>query len=167
MESELFQVSLLLGLPRTMPATVWSEIVRDISHARSRIPRAAQNKSIYLEVDNGPYAAGTSSFLGKIIAMLGLGNIIPASLGPFPKINPEFVVQKNPDVIIIGERDQINLADRPGWSGLSAVRQGQVCILNGPAMEVLVRPGPRIGESAQQLADCIARKFQTDNGPHP
>jgi len=28
---------------------------------------------------------------------LGAKNIVPASLGPFPKLNPEFVVRADPD----------------------------------------------------------------------
>lgn len=163
-QSELFQVAALLGLPASMPTKIWHDIGNDISRSRSSIPVLAQNKKIYFEVDSAPYAAGPDSFLGKIIGMLGMDNIIPVSLGAFPKINPEFVVQQQPDLIVLGERDQTNLADRPGWSSLRAVRQGKVCLLNNLAMDVLVRPGPRMAEGAQQLAACIADKFRTSKG---
>jgi hypothetical protein len=43
-------------------------------------------------------------------------NIVPASLGPFPKINPEFVVRANPDVIMVGDYNYVGMAQRPGWA---------------------------------------------------
>jgi iron complex transport system substrate-binding protein len=37
------------------------------------------------------------------------------SLGPFPKLNPEFVVRADPDLIMVGERNVDGMAQRPGW----------------------------------------------------
>mgnify|MGYP000703400206 CR=1 FL=1 len=48
---------------------------------------------VYFEVNRAPYAAGTSSFIGETLTRLGVANIVPAALGPFPKLNPEFVVR--------------------------------------------------------------------------
>ena len=113
---------------------------------------------VYFEVNNGPYAAGESSFIGETLTRLGVRNIVPASLGPFPKINPEYVVRANPDVIMVGERSATGLEQRPGWAGIRAVREGRICRFPAAESDVLVRPGPRMGEAARLMARCLADK---------
>ena len=48
------------------------------------------------------------------------------------------------------------MAKRPGWPSLRALQQQEVCEFAAPTYEVLVRPGPRMGQAALQLADCMA-----------
>jgi iron complex transport system substrate-binding protein len=38
---------------------------------------------------------------------------------------------------------------------LSAVRQQQLCLLDTERMDLLSRPGPRLGEAAQMLVECL------------
>jgi iron complex transport system substrate-binding protein len=78
-------------------------------------------------------------------------------MGPFPKLNPEFVVRAKPDVIMGARREQAALAQRPGWSALDAVREGRLCGFGTADYEVLTRPGPRLGEAAGLLAECLVR----------
>ena len=104
----------------------------------------------------GPYAAGPQSFIGESLARLQLANIVPPAMGPFPKLSPEFVVRAQPEVIIAESRVLPEMAQRPGWAGLPALRRRQACGFDGAAFEVLVRPGPRMGEAALQIADCLA-----------
>jgi iron complex transport system substrate-binding protein len=52
-----------------------------------------------------------------------------------------------------------NLQDmlrRPGWASLRALQQRQVCAFQSADYEVLVRLGPRLGQAAEQLAECLA-----------
>jgi iron complex transport system substrate-binding protein len=111
---------------------------------------------VYFEVESSPYAAGPQSFIGETLARLGLRNIVPAALGPFPKLSPEFVVRAQPDIVMAEARNYREMAQRPGWSSLRALQQRQVCAFASAEYEVLVRPGPRMGEAALQLADCLA-----------
>ena len=45
------------------------------------------------------------------------------------------------------------LTDRPGWSSLQAVQNGQVYVTDGN--QYFNRPGPRLAESAEILAEII------------
>jgi iron complex transport system substrate-binding protein len=38
---------------------------------------------------------------------------------------------------------------------MPALRQGQLCLLDDVRMDLLSRPGPRLGEAAQMLVDCL------------
>ena len=83
-------------------------------------------------------------------------DIAPAELGPFPKLNPEFVVRARPWVAIGLDRDMATLGERPGWSVIPAVREQRLCSLTHPDYEMVIRPGPRLGEAAGLLAACLA-----------
>ncbi|MGJ7579217.1 ABC transporter substrate-binding protein [Variovorax sp. RHLX14] len=134
---------------------VWRIIDASVSAAAQSVPASARNVRVYFEVNNGPYAAGESSFIGETLQRLGVRNIVPATLGPFPKLNPEFVVRANPDVIMVGVRSGVGMEQRPGWSGIRAVREGRVCRFDADAADILVRPGPRMGEAARLMASCL------------
>jgi iron complex transport system substrate-binding protein len=45
---------------------------------------------------------------------------------------------------------------RPGWAALQALRTGAVCAFEPARWDLLVRPGPRLGEGAMAVADCLA-----------
>ena len=137
---------------------VWRHIDAAVQAAAQSVPPAARGASVYFEVSRGPYGAGASSFIGETLTRLGARNILPAALGPFPKINPEFVVRANPDLIMAGARNVEGLADRPGWAHLRALREHRLCAFPPEASDVLVRPGPRMAEGARIMARCLADK---------
>lgn len=157
-------VAALLGREAQGEA-LWADAQRRTVAAAARVPAAWHGKRVYFEVDAAPYAAGAASFIGETMQRLGLGNIVPADLGPFPKLNPEFVVRAQPDLVIASERELAEMRLRPGWSGLRALRDGQVCHFSGAQYEMLIRPGPRLGEAAERLADCLVHLSADARGP--
>ncbi len=148
------QVAALLGQPEKA-ALRWQALQAQIQVAKRLIPAKAKGVSVYFEVSATPFAAGEASFIGQLLTQLGARNVVPASLGPFPQINPEFVVRANPMVIMMSAKETTQLLQRPGWASLPAVRQGHVCPLDVAQMDVLARPGPRLGEAAMVLAKCL------------
>jgi iron complex transport system substrate-binding protein len=137
---------------------IWRAIDAGVAAAAQSIPPSARRTRVYFEVSRGPYAAGPSSFLGEMLQRLGVRNIVGPELGPFPRINPEFVVRADPDLIMIGERNAQGLAQRPGWAGMRALREQRLCVFSETESDILVRPGPRMAEAARLLARCIAEK---------
>ncbi|VTU35393.1 Vitamin B12-binding protein precursor [Variovorax sp. PBS-H4] len=137
---------------------VWESIDASVSAAAQSLPAGMARTRVYFEVNNAPYAASESSFIGETLARLGVRNIVPASLGPFPKLNPEYVVRADPDLIMVGARSAQGLERRPGWSGIRAVREGRICRFNAEESDVLVRPSPRMGEAAGLMARCLREK---------
>ena len=147
-------VANLLDTPQA-GALAWARIEQQIAVAAARVPSGWRGRSVYVEVDASPYAAGAASFLGETLTVLGLVNVVPAALGAFPKLNPEFVVRAQPDLLIAAERNLAEMPRRPGWSALRALRAGRTCGYAAARFELLVRPGPRLGEAAEQLVDCL------------
>jgi len=139
---------------------VWRVIDASVSAAAQSVPAGAKGKRVYFEVNSTPYAAGESSFIGETLTRLGMKNIVPAKLGPFPKLNPEYVVRANPDLIMVSVRSAQGLEQRPGWGGIRAVREGRICRFDALQSDVLVRPGPRMDEAARLMAQCLVDKGQ-------
>jgi len=154
-------VAAVLQLPNAQDQAnvVWQNIQRQISQAKSNIPAQAINATVYLEASTGGYAAGETSFIGEIMRQLGLKNIVPAGMGAFPQLNPEFVVRANPQLIVLAQSMVTNLSQRPGWSGITAIKNKRVCVFPSEQADILVRPGPRLGEAAQLISDCVLRSF--------
>ena len=139
---------------------VWSTVERELREAAARVPAALRGSRVYFEVDATPYAAGPGSFIGETLARLGLANALPPELGPFPKLNPEYVVRLQPDIVMAVQSSVAAMPRRPGWAQLTALKAGKVCGLPSVPYELVVRPGPRLGEAAAVLADCLAGLVQ-------
>ena len=158
-EQVMRQVAALLGMPK-QGAERWLALQKGLDAAAGQVPLAARGQRVYFEVSSAPFAAGEASFIGELLSRLGARHAVPASLGPFPKLNPEYLLKADPDLIIVSEQDAPSLAQRPGWSGMKAVKgaaQGRVCGLSSAEMDLLARPGPRLAQGAQVLVRCLSR----------
>ncbi len=145
-----------LGEP-TAGAALWQSLQSRIAAAAARVPPGLRGQKVYFEVASTPYAAGEASFVGELLARLGLGNVVPAAMGPFPQLNPEFVVRAQPEVVMASERALAEMPGRPGWRALTALQAGRQCGFSAAAWDTLVRPGPRLAEGAEHIANCMAR----------
>lgn len=119
----------------------------------------AERPTVFVELDATPYSAGPGSYLDELLALAGGANVVPASLGPFPQVDPEFVVLADPDVVLLldapfGVTAQ-DVARRPGWGGLRAVTSGRVVELSDDEVDALSRPGPRLGEAVRLLVRLL------------
>lgn len=154
----LEKLALILNVSNDEAKRLWQKMNDDISLVAQSLPKDSHKIRVYFEVNRAPYAAGPDSFIGETLDRLGVENIIPSSLGPFPKINPEFVVRANPDVIMVGDKNHLGMTDRPGWSEMKAIRENRVCVFKEAESDVIVRPGPRMAEGARVIAGCLREK---------
>jgi iron complex transport system substrate-binding protein len=153
-------VALTLDVPVAESDRVWRHIDAAVNAAAQSVPLQARGQRVYFEVSRAPYGASESSFIGETLLRLGARNILPASLGPFPKINPEFVVRSEPDIIMVGDSNFADMAARPGWRNMRAMRTQRVCHFKPEDSDVLVRAGPRMAEAARLMAQCLTEKGQ-------
>ena len=133
---------------------VWSRINEEVDAAARTLPPGLRGTTVYYEVGGG-YAASESSHIGEILSRVGGANVVPGHLGTVPKLNPEFVVRADPQVIMFSDRNVAELPTRPGWSRIRAVREGRLCAFTAAQGDVIVRPGPRLGESARLMVQCL------------
>ena len=155
---EITLIGRVLGLP-DRAAALNREIDREVRtlSAAARSRRHGPGPSVYVEVDPAPYAAGADSFIGEMLTRLGARNIVTPDLGPFPKLNPEYVVRHDPDVIIVTGAEVPLFAGRPGWDRIRAVKERRVCSFAPEVRYTIVRPGPRVADGMQALEACLER----------
>ena len=161
-QHSLQRLAVVLGLPEPeqRAALVWQQVQTQLTQARATMPPQAKGASVYFEAGSGGYAAGESSFIGELITILGLRNVVPAHLGPFPQLSPEWVLRSQPDLIMMGQTPLDPVQRRPGWPQLAAVKHNRVCQFTAEQGDVLVRPGPRMGEAAWLMAQCAQRSWK-------
>ena len=151
-------VAQALDVPVKESERVWHDIDTAVNAAAQSIPANAKGQRVYFEAGRGPYGASESSFIGETLQRLGARNILPASLGPFPQINPEFVVRAQPDIIMVGDSSFADMTTRPGWQSMRAMRTQRVCHFKQEESDMLVRAGPRMAEAARLMAKCLTGK---------
>src|SRR5690606_38006510 len=137
----LGQLAALLGEPAAGEA-LWQQLDAQLAAAAARVPAALRGQPVYFEVASTPYAAGEGSYVGEILARLGMRNVVPAALGPFPRLNPEFVVRAQPAVVMATTQAVDEMPSRPGWKALRALQGGRHCGFGPEAWDTLIRPGP-------------------------
>ncbi len=118
-------------------------------------------KTVYFEVSPlqwGLYAAGSGTFMDELADMCGLTNAF-ADLELWPAISEEQVIARDPDYIVTitmyageGPTPEEEIAGRPGWEELKAVKNG--AILNADSNE-MSRPGPRLKDAAVMLYNFV------------
>jgi iron complex transport system substrate-binding protein len=82
---------------------------------------------------------------------------VTPDLGAFPELNPEYVVRQDPDVIFVSAADAAQMSERPGWSGMRAVRLHRLCSFAPDVRDTIVRPGPRVAAGMRAMAECLER----------
>lgn len=146
-----------LQVPGGESERAWQGIQAGVQAAVQSLSKQARGQRVYVEVSPTPYGASEASFIGETLTRMGMANILPSSLGPFPQVNPEFVVRAQPDVIMAGDSSRASMVQRPGWSGLRAMQNQRLCVFSADEADTLVRAGPRMAEGARLMAACLNR----------
>ncbi|MDD2735456.1 MAG: helical backbone metal receptor [Desulfuromonadaceae bacterium] len=98
--------------------------------------------------------AGPGTILDDAMAMRGLHNIASDAKVPYPRFSLEAVIERQPDLILIGKghNDMKTLSKGllKSLGTLDAVRKGRVCYMD----DALYRPGPRIPAGLEDLKRC-------------
>ena len=116
----------------------------------------------YLELDNTYYSVTSKTFIGALYSLIGLVNIADAADkqgSGYPQLSAEYIVHANPDVIFLADtkccqENAASVAARPGWSTLSAVRDGSVVALDD---DIASRWGPRTPDLLAAVATAVSK----------
>ena len=126
---------------------------RDIARVEILTRNSTRKPTAYYEIDPTPYSIGPNSFMGVLLTKAGAQNVIPASLGDFPKVDPELIVKQNPQLIL--GTDLKTAGARPGWKSIQAVKTGKVMEIPKNLSNILSIPGPRLPEALRGLAKLV------------
>jgi iron complex transport system substrate-binding protein len=144
--------------------TLVEKISVQVDDIKKRVRRAPRRKVLLIVGYQPVIAAGGKNFIGELITLAGGTNIAGSAAQPWLNLPDEYIVAQAPEVIIEAgmgsERDKANKR----WSDLAslpAVRERR--IYPYPSDKIL-RPGPRFGEAAGELARLIHPECFKDKG---
>jgi len=132
--------------------------LRAVRQKYSDVPNE-QLPRVFVELWSDPMTTtGATSFIDEVIACAGGVNVAHDISQTYPCINPEKVIEWNPDIIIVCYMDgkggiESQIKGRIGWAEISAVRNGQ--IIDDIQPDSFLRPGPRLIEGVKILAERI------------
>jgi len=117
----------------------------------------APRPTVFWELGPELYTAGPGSFLNDLILMAGGENIAADADSPWPQLNLEAIVLKDPVIVVLADHNYGETAEmvtqRPGWGNITAVREGRIIELIDD--DIFSRPGPRIVEGLEFLAQAF------------
>lgn len=138
-----------------------SEIKDAFQRVEKKIAALEESKRVrvYYEVYSEPLmSAGSSSVIHEIISLAGGKNIFSDVHEKYPKVSPEAVINRDPQVIMFphyhgSEKYMSGLfKERPGWNEISAVKNGKIYGVND---SIFSRPGPRVAEAVEEAAKLL------------
>ncbi|MEU9885327.1 ABC transporter substrate-binding protein [Sphaerisporangium sp. NPDC051011] len=140
---------------------VAADMKRRIDAFAAAAPKG-KNLTYLHELDSTPYSVTSSTFLGQIYGLFGLTNIAdkaPDTAGGYPKLSSEFVVKADPDLIFLADikccgQSKETLAKRPGWAGLSAIKNDRVIPLDD---DIASRWGPRVVDLVEMVGEAVGK----------
>jgi iron complex transport system substrate-binding protein len=118
--------------------------------------------TVFYEVWNDPYMTTTDqTFIGELINMAGGINIFAELEEDYPSISAEEIIEKDPQVILgpSNHSDQLTaemIAEREGWSSLSAVAGERIYIIDG---NIVSRAGPRVVDALEDIALALYPEY--------
>lgn len=118
----------------------------------------SKKKTVFVEVSPEPeiYTSGKNTFIDGMLKMI-LANNASGKFEGWVKVDPEAVIQMNPDVIVTTygfytENAVENVLARKGWQDVKAIQGKQVIDVHS---DLVTRPGPRLAEGVEELAKAI------------
>ena len=141
--------------------SVVSDMKKKISTA-IKAGRTSKKISFFHELDNTLYTATSDTFIGKVYKDFNLINIAdPAATADsagYPQLQSEYVIKANPKIVFLADAQYgeslATLTQRPGWSGIAAVKNKNVVAL---PEDIPSRWGPRLVDFYQFIADTIVK----------
>jgi iron complex transport system substrate-binding protein len=131
-------------------------------HAAVAATPKAKTVSVFHELSPDFYSATSKTFIGRVYALFGVGNIADAADktgSGYPQLSAEYVIASNPSLIVLADtkccaQTAASVKSRPGWSSIRAVQQGNIVAASD---DVTSRWGPRIVDFVRVVAAAIRR----------
>jgi iron complex transport system substrate-binding protein len=156
--AEITQIAKATGHAQTA-ARVNANIRRQVAAIVRSVPRPTTPLTVYHELDQHFYSATSHTFIGQMYKLLGLVNIADKAKGSgtYPQLSAEYIIARNPDLIVLADtvccgQTRATVAARPGWSGIAAVKSGEVVPVND---SIASEWGPRIVLFLKAVASAV------------
>jgi iron complex transport system substrate-binding protein len=137
-------------------ASLESSVRRALDAVRAATRSVPKPRVAFVLDWNELVVVGAGSFVDELVAAAG-GRNVATTGGPYPRLSREGLASLDPEVLIDGSPGHSGSAleiarSLPGAEAIAAIKNGRVVALRSSAS---LRPGPRIGAAARELAVAI------------
>ncbi|MCZ2257493.1 ABC transporter substrate-binding protein [Sporosarcina sp. G11-34] len=133
-----------------------AEMKEKVEEVLTKVATVENKKTVFVETSPAPeiYTAGKDTFMQEMFDMVGADNV--ATEEGWFMIDPEAIISKNPDVIIV-MYDYIETAvedvyAREGFDTITAIKEKAVIQVQE---NITSRTGPRLAEGLEAIAKAI------------
>ena len=139
-------------------ATAISDMRAAMAEGLAAAPEDAQIR-IYHELDDTFYSASSYSYIGSVYSAMGAVNIADEADTDhtgYPQLTEEAIIAADPQLIVIPSQLSYtpeDVANRPGWSEVSAVREGNIIVVES---DISSRWGPRLPQLVDFVAEALS-----------
>lgn len=144
-------------------ADVVAQMRSDIEELAASVPEREEAPTYYHELDETLYSVTSETFIGDLYSLAGLENVAdPADpngeFGGYPQLGPEFLVDADPDFVFLADgeccaQDATTFAARPGFADMTAVRDGNVVVVDE---DMASRWGPRSVDFLRSIIEATS-----------
>jgi cobalamin transport system substrate-binding protein len=159
--SEFDQLGQATGHERQARAEV-SMLRGQIRKIIAAVRHRSKPLTYYYELDQTYYSVTSDTFIGRLLALLGMKSIADSAKGAsaaggYPQLSAEFIVKANPDFIILADticchQTAATVASRPGWSDMAAVKDKHMILLSD---DIASRWGPRVVDLLRTVLGAV------------
>jgi iron complex transport system substrate-binding protein len=140
------------------------ELIEDLTERVAALDEklvdVAETPLVFYELDASepanPWTTGASTFISYVINRAKGTNLGDSLEGEWVQISSEELIAQNPDVILLADAlygvTLESVAERAGWSELSAVQENEVYPFDPFILSV---PGPRLVDGFEQVAAIL------------
>ncbi|WP_088007633.1 ABC transporter substrate-binding protein [Indiicoccus explosivorum] len=130
----------------------------EVAAIEEQAAEVEEPKDVFVEIAGAPdiYTAGSGTLIDEMIEVINAENVA-AELEGWPNVDPEQIVEWNPDVILTTygafTPDAVEqVLAREGFGDVTAVAEEAVYDVDG---NVVTRPGPRLTEGLELMAEAV------------
>jgi iron complex transport system substrate-binding protein len=172
MLQHLLSIGKAVGKP-DIAASVVNKMQARLNTIAARYEKIDKDKlpRVFIEISNDPMiTVGGTSFISDVVRCAGGVNVASQINDPYPCINPEKIIEWNPDIILpcyMGDKANVarQMARRIGWDNIAAIKTGRI-IVDFPN-DLIMRGGPRLIDGietlSQHLHGTVNKNVATDN----
>ncbi|MCC6139875.1 MAG: cobalamin-binding protein [Nitrospira sp.] len=145
-------------LDRSTEATALGmDLRQQMARIKTRTQGVTPVRVLYVLNSAPLITVGPGSFIDQLIALAGGINVAAKSATAYPRLSMEVVLQENPEILLfpVGKAEGISESEQQAWrkwTTLTAVKQNN---LRQISADLINRPGPRIGQALELLADLF------------
>lgn len=151
----ILQMGQVLNLNENAEKLVTS-MKEDLKELKDSIASEGKQKTIFVDLGDY-YSAGPGSLLDDMLNQIGVVNIVGDQGKTWPQLSLEAIIEKNPDIYLSLYTSPEELKSRSGLNEIDCIKNDRIIYFDGlsPEADLIQRPGPRLVEGIQILADHI------------